>query len=170
MDPNTLSLDPDPGFLPNLDLVPDPDPGPDPDPRLCCQFWKKKLKIILEKSNFLYKSTFVKNKMLPKEILVRWVTELLIYILQLLSLFYPIFTCVDPDPYSEYGSGSTKLLNKDPIRIRFRIQIHNTAFLHSSQTTTRQRIKASAMRYQTKKFVTSLTTIPRWWLMQTGAF
>ena len=29
-------------------------------------------------------------------------------ILQLLPLFYPIL-CVDPDPYSEYGS--TKLLN-----------------------------------------------------------
>ena len=24
---------------------------------------------------------------------------------------YPVFTCVDPDLYSEYGSGSTKLLN-----------------------------------------------------------
>ena len=39
----------------------------------------------------------------------------------LLSLFYPIFTCVDPDPYSQYGS--TKHLNMDPIRVR----IHNTA-------------------------------------------
>ena len=29
MDPNTLNLDPDPGFWPNLD--PDPDSGPDPD-------------------------------------------------------------------------------------------------------------------------------------------
>ena len=29
VDPNTLILDPDPGFWPNL--VPDPDPGPDPD-------------------------------------------------------------------------------------------------------------------------------------------
>ena len=28
VDPNTLNLDPDPGFCPNLDL--DPDPGPDP--------------------------------------------------------------------------------------------------------------------------------------------
>ena len=28
MDPNTLNLDPDPGFWPNLD----PDLGPDPDP------------------------------------------------------------------------------------------------------------------------------------------
>ena len=44
MDPNTLNLDPDPGFWPNLD--PDPDPGPD-------QFGKKKFKIILEKNNFL---------------------------------------------------------------------------------------------------------------------
>ena len=30
---------------------------------------------------------------------------------------------MDPDPYSEYGSGSSKLLNTDLIRIR----IHNTA-------------------------------------------
>ena len=40
-----------------------------------------------------------------------------------MSLFYPIFTCYNPDQYSEYGSGSTKHLNTDPIRIR----IHNTA-------------------------------------------
>ena len=33
VDPNTLNLDPDPGFWPNLD--------PDPDPELCYQFWKK---------------------------------------------------------------------------------------------------------------------------------
>ena len=32
---------------------------------------------------------------------------------------------VDPDPYLERGSGSTKLMNTDPILIRFRI--HNTA-------------------------------------------
>ena len=30
VDPNTLNLDPDPRFWPNLD--PDPDPGQDPDP------------------------------------------------------------------------------------------------------------------------------------------
>ena len=33
---------------------------------------------------------------------------------------------LDPDLYSEYGSGSRKLLNTDPIRIR----IHNTARHH----------------------------------------
>ena len=27
VDPNTLNLDPDPGFWPNLDKNPDPDPG-----------------------------------------------------------------------------------------------------------------------------------------------
>ena len=27
VDPNTLNLDPNPGFWPNLDLDPDPDPG-----------------------------------------------------------------------------------------------------------------------------------------------
>ena len=42
-------------------------------------------------------------------------------------IIYPIFTCVDPDPYWEYGSGSgsTKLLNTDPIGI----WIHNTCSL-----------------------------------------
>ena len=38
-----------------------------------------------------------------------------------LSLIYPIFICVNPDPYSE--SGSTKFLNTDSIWTR----IHNTA-------------------------------------------
>ena len=32
VDPNTLNLDPDPGFWPNLDPDPEPDPGQDPDP------------------------------------------------------------------------------------------------------------------------------------------
>ena len=32
MDTNTLNLDPDLGFWPNLDLNPVPDPDPDPDP------------------------------------------------------------------------------------------------------------------------------------------
>ena len=44
VDPNTLNLDPDPGFWPNLD----------PDPELCYQFEKK---IILDK-----KQVFFKNK------------------------------------------------------------------------------------------------------------
>ena len=35
---------------------------------------------------------------------------------------YTTFTCADPDPYSEYGFESTKLLNTDSIWIR----IHNT--------------------------------------------
>ena len=40
------------------------------------------------------------------------------------AFIYAIFTSVDLDPYSEYGSGSTKLLNTDPIWIR----IQNTGF------------------------------------------
>ena len=40
VDPNTLNLDPDPGFWPNWD----------PDPGLYNKFQKKKLKIILEKN------------------------------------------------------------------------------------------------------------------------
>ena len=39
---------------------------------------------------------------------------------------YLQFACVDPDPYSEYGSGPRKLLNTDLIRIR----IHNTDLHH----------------------------------------
>ena len=35
---------------------------------------------------------------------------------------YPIFTCLDLNPYSDYGSGSTKVLITSPIWIR----IHNT--------------------------------------------
>ena len=50
--PNTLNLDPDPEFWLNLDQ--DPGPDPDPDPGLCYKFWKRKLKIILEKSNFCF--------------------------------------------------------------------------------------------------------------------
>ena len=37
--------------------------------------------------------------------------EFLSSILHHLSLIYPNFTCVDPDPYSDDGSGPTKLLN-----------------------------------------------------------
>ena len=33
---------------------------------------------------------------------------------------------MDPDPYSEYRSGSTKVLNTDPISIW--VRIHNTSF------------------------------------------
>ena len=44
VDPNTLNWDPDPEFWSNLD----------PDPWLYNQFWKKKIKTILEKNNFLW--------------------------------------------------------------------------------------------------------------------
>ena len=43
MDPNTLNLDPDPEFWPNLD--------PDQDPELCYQLNERKN--ILDKNNFL---------------------------------------------------------------------------------------------------------------------
>ena len=35
---------------------------------------------------------------------------------------YPIYNSAYPDPYSEYGFASTKLLTTDPIQMR----IHNT--------------------------------------------
>ena len=41
-----------------------------------------------------------------------------------LHLTYHMFTCMNPDHYLEYGSGSTKLLNTDSILIR----IGNTQF------------------------------------------
>ena len=50
-----------------------------------------------------------------------WMVNLCLKYYTFCPLFYPIFTCMEPDPYWEYGS--TKLLNMDPIRIR----IHNTA-------------------------------------------
>ena len=82
---------------------------------------RKKLKTILKKNNFLQKSTgsygiFLRTKCHLKKFLVIRVNELLIYNLNLTPFvsIYSIFTCVDPCPYSEYGSGSTKLLNTDP--------------------------------------------------------
>ena len=69
------------------------------------------LKEIIKNKKFLSKKYIFlncKNQMSPEEIFSQ---------LSLLPLFCPIFACVDPVPYSEYGSGSTKLLNTDPIRI-----------------------------------------------------
>ena len=106
VDPNTLNLDPDPGVY--------------------YQLKKKKFKISLAKNYYLKTSLFFKTRRSnchPMKLLISWVFELLIYILNLLPPFYPIFACVDTDPYSEYRSGSRKLLNRDQIRIR----IHNTA-------------------------------------------
>ena len=49
VDPDTLNLDPDTGFWPDLY----PDPGQDTNPGLCCQFEEKKGKIIFfTKVNF----------------------------------------------------------------------------------------------------------------------
>ena len=44
-----------------------------------------------------------------------------------MPLFYPIFTCLDP----EYGSGSTKLLETDQIRIRIHNNVHRPEFFAS---------------------------------------
>ena len=54
VDPDTLNLDPDPGFWPNMD----PDPGQDTNPGLCCHFEEKK------ENNFLYKSKFLKQNVI----------------------------------------------------------------------------------------------------------
>ena len=47
MDPNTLNLDPDPGFRPNLD----PDPGPDPNP-VILSILKKKIQTNFRDKSF----------------------------------------------------------------------------------------------------------------------
>ena len=101
MDPKTLNLDP--AFLLNLD----PDPG-------FCQFWRKKFKnsyrgktISLTESFCL---TIRKKEIVPEEIFgqlsLHMNGEFLSSILHLLPLICHIFTGVDPDPYSEYGSTS----------------------------------------------------------------
>ena len=53
--------------------------------------------------------------------------ELFSFLNHILPLIYPMFTYVDSDSYSKYGSGSTKVLNTDPIWIR----IHKTAYFNS---------------------------------------
>ena len=86
----------DPNTL-NLDLDPDPEfwpkLDPDTDTGLCYHF-----EINKNKNN-------LREKQLP------------VSLKQIFCLYF-ILTCVDLDPYSEYGSGSIKLLNADPIRIR----------------------------------------------------
>ena len=81
---------------------------------------KKNLQIILENNNWKNISFFnyrFKKRMVAKELFSSWVSEWWIFVLKFTPflLFYPIFTCVDPDPQSkwiriQYGSGSTTLL------------------------------------------------------------
>ena len=59
--------------------------------------------------------------MLRIQILVSWVSELWIFFFYLTPFvsYYPIFTCVDPDPQNtwmriKFGSGSTKLVRSKP--------------------------------------------------------
>ena len=59
MDPNTLNLDPDPGFWPNLD----PDPGPELGNTINM---KEKFKIILEKNNFLIQNLRIRIRKAPE--------------------------------------------------------------------------------------------------------
>ena len=100
VDPNTLNLDPDTGFWFNLD--PDPDPSPDPDLRLLVYytFWKKKLKLILEKKLIIKKEYFLKNykkKMSHKEMITQLSLncEFTSYIFCFHIILF--FTCVDPE-------------------------------------------------------------------------
>ena len=124
VDPNTLNLDPDPGFWPNLD----------PDPGLFNQFWKKKLQISLEKHNFLSKKFIFKNyknKCHVKKFWLSWVSELWIYILILKSFVYILCFILY---FHLCGSGSVFRIRiriqKAPIRIR----IHNTGLYSNTPT------------------------------------
>ena len=121
MDPNTLNLDPDPGFWPNLD----------PDPGLYFQLGKNKFKTTSILYFFqttgtvqctLYIRTTFFISYLPKSL--NWY---LINILNLTSFASILFACMCGSGsvfgIGRYGSGSRKLLNTDPIQIRILILI-----------------------------------------------
>ena len=98
VDPDTLNFDPGPEFWPNLD--------PDSDPNGYVINFEKNNKNNL----FLTKKRTKSDESLNGE----FISE----ILHLLPLFHLIFTCLDPDPYWEYGSGSTKLLKTHNTGVR----------------------------------------------------
>ena len=78
--------------------------------------------------------TIRKKEIVPEEIFgqlsLHMNGEFLSSILHLLPLICHIFTGVDPDPYSEYGS--TKFMNTDTIWIR--IRIHKTGYNFTSRS------------------------------------
>ena len=116
VDPNTLNFYPDPEFWPNLDS--------DLDPYGYFINFEKNVKNIYWGKNVSLKKVFLNYKkiMVSAEIFsfVESLNgEFLPSIIHLWPPIYPTVTCVDP--ISEYGSGSTKMLNTDPIWIR----IHN---------------------------------------------
>ena len=84
-----------------------PESDPDSEIPVCFKI-KKKKKIVLDVNNFLKKHFFnYKKIMAPEEIVIFFFN---------LTPFSSIFTCVNPDPYSEYGS--IKFLYTDPNWIR----------------------------------------------------
>ena len=56
------------------------------------------------------KTVFLKKGLFFKKLLEQNVKKEMLHLL-LLAYPYTVLTCVDPDPYSEYRSGSTTLLN-----------------------------------------------------------
>ena len=50
------------------------------------------------------------------------------YTLHLLPLIYPISTSMDLDPYSKYGSGSSKFHNTDPVNFLKKKLNHDPQF------------------------------------------
>ena len=107
--PNTLNLDPDPEFWPNLD----------PDLRLCYQFWKETF--FYRKTVLFFKIVFINYKKIltPEELFNQWSLWIVNYCPKSYTFclnLYTIFTRVDPDPQSSW--------------IRIQIRIHNTVSYH----------------------------------------
>ena len=89
---------------------------------LCYKFRLNNLNNFRE-NHFTFKKYFVstnKNKMSPKEIVSQLSLWIEFYTFCLYFILY-LHICLDPDPYSEYWFGSTKLVKTDPVRIRIHI-------------------------------------------------
>ena len=114
-----------------------------PGSRVRRSILKEKIKNNFREKLFSWKSVpgiFLKTtrtKCHLNKFLLSWVSDLWIYILNLTSFVYILSyiysTCADP--YSEYGSGSRRVLNSDPMRIWIHKNAANTiiAGQHKSQ-------------------------------------
>ena len=90
VDPNTSNLYPDPAFWSNLN------PDQDPIPGLCYKLWRKKIKNNFREKQLSLQIFFI--------VLVNWVSELWIYVLNL--TFAPLRIRI-------HNTGSNKTLSKD---------------------------------------------------------
>ena len=94
---------------------------------LCYQFWKNV-------KNSHQKHIFIRKLFHLKKFLFCWDPEWKIFVfkfnLKPMPLIFPVVTCVDPDPFSEYGSGNYKVAeygsNLDPdLLYWFKLNIKN---------------------------------------------